>query len=68
MRSSITMQRNLLFCSALGLILGFACVCFLGCGDNTKPEDVKKKQSACDHEWSDAASGEVRCKKCGLYK
>jgi hypothetical protein len=39
-----------------------------GCGHPETPEQVEKKQKECEHEWVQAASGEIRCKKCGMYK
>jgi len=51
----------------LGIAVASASVLVYGCGKPT-PEEVQEGQRNCEHEWVKAPSGEIRCKKCGVYK
>ena len=52
---------------ALGIAVGSASVLVHGCGSPT-PDELEEEQTNCEHEWEKAPSGEIRCKKCGVYK
>ena len=51
----------------LGVAVTSASVLVYGCRQPT-PDEVEKEQTNCEHEWIEAPSGALRCKKCGAYK
>lgn len=57
------MNRRQLLRQLLGLATTSASLLLYGCRPPKPPEPEK-----CEHEWEKAASGEIRCKKCGVYK
>ena len=65
--NTTTMNRRFLSHAVLMIIFGISCLGFVGCGGET-PTVVNEKQKNCEHDWGNAKSGDVRCKKCDLYK
>ena len=61
------MNRRQLLKTTLGIAVASASAIVYGCRKPT-PKEVEEGQTACEHEWVEAQSGEMRCMKCGIYK
>jgi|GEM_PF-5593460 hypothetical protein len=61
------MKRRTFLKMASGGLLVTVPIGTVGCSNPT-PEDIDGEITACEHDWFNGAGGEVRCRRCGMYR